>query len=76
MAQRELNPNTATVDELAAADRRLQRHKLIALAVGVVVALAAYKFLMPSLPEGLALPVIFIALAVGYIPTEEILKRM
>ena len=76
MSQKELDPKTATLEEVAAAHRRVQRDRFIALAVGAVVALAAYTFLVPSLPEGWTLPVLFIALAVGYIPTEEILKRM
>lgn len=76
MSQRELDPKTATLEEVAAAGQRAQRDRLVALAVGVVVALATWTFFVPSLPESWTLPVLLIALAVGYIPTEEILKRM
>lgn len=76
MSQKELDPQTATVEEIAAAHRRGRRNKGIALAAGGICALLIFVFVAPSLPEGWTLPVLFIALAAGYIPTEEILKRL
>jgi len=76
MSRKVLDPKTATLEEVAAAHRQVQRDRIIALAVGAAVALGTYLFLVPHLAEGLTIPVLFIALAVGYIPTEEILKRI
>lgn len=75
MSHRELDPKTASVEEVAAAYRRTRRDRWVALAVGIVCAALAYILVIPTQPPGRTLPILFIALAVGYIPTEAFLNR-
>ena len=77
MSEKELDPKTATVEEVAAASRRLRRSKIAPVIAGAITGAAALLFIVPSpsLPDGWGLPITFIAIAIGYIPTDEILKR-
>lgn len=75
---KELDPKTATVEEVAAAARSVRRARIAAAVAGAVAGMAAILFVVPapSLPAGWGLPVTLIAIAIGYILTEEIMKRL
>lgn len=77
MSEKELDPKTATLEEVAAASRRLRRAKIAPAVAGAITGAIALFFIVPSpsLPDGWGLPVTLIAIAVGYIVTDEWLKR-